>query len=63
MRFLEKIDDLVVCSMVALFRSHMIKKIGQKVGQHKLSLSLNKSLIHESFDRIIYTKKVFFIHF
>ena len=38
MRFWRKNDDLVVCSMVALFGGHMIKKIGKKVGQHKLSL-------------------------
>ena len=35
---LERIKDLVVCSMVALFWDYMIKKIGQKVGQLKLSL-------------------------
>ena len=65
-------DNLVVCSMVVLFWGHMIKKIGHKsrstqtftsktyFKKYLCHLSLNKSLIYESFDRII--KKMLFLH-
>ena len=75
MSFLKRNDNLVVCSMVVLFWGHMIKKIGHKSRstqtftsktyflKYLCHLSLNKSLIYESFDRTITTKNVVFIYF